>query len=146
MVDFKKEAHKRAVQRWRLKNPDKVLAMRRRYRLKNRIAIREADHKYRLEHLNKRREASLVSYFKHHKKRRMSQSEYGKKHRDEHRERYAEKNRVRNIVNGAIRYGKLKRQPCWCGEVGQAHHTDYTKPYQVVWLCRKHHAECHRKY
>lgn len=27
----------------------------------------------------------------------------------------------------------------------QAHHEDYTKPFDVVWLCTKHHAERHRE-
>lgn len=41
----------------------------------------------------------------------------------------------------------LDRQPCSeCGaEPADAHHPDYTKPLEVVWLCRKHHGEAHRK-
>lgn len=31
-----------------------------------------------------------------------------------------------------------------CGEKAQMHHTDYSKPLQVTWLCRKHHLELHR--
>lgn len=49
--------------------------------------------------------------------------------------------KARNKVSNALRSGKLKRQPCSeCGdERSQAHHTDYRKPLQVKWLCRKHH-------
>jgi hypothetical protein len=50
----------------------------------------------------------------------------------------------------AIRKGEIERQPCqWPGcTVGadqtQAHHTDYSKPLDVMWVCRKHHAHIHR--
>ncbi len=44
----------------------------------------------------------------------------------------------------AIRGGKLDRKPCEkCGKSAQAHHEDYTKPLEVVWLCSKHHSELH---
>lgn len=44
----------------------------------------------------------------------------------------------------AIRNGTLKRQNCFCGNPkAEAHHPDYTKPLEVVWLCKKHHEEKH---
>lgn len=55
-----------------------------------------------------------------------------------------EKNKARQIVSNAIRYGKLKKQPCEiCGEKAQAHHEDYSKPLEIKWLCFKHHRESH---
>ncbi len=30
-----------------------------------------------------------------------------------------------------------------CEEVGERHHPDYDKPYEIVWLCRKHHRAVH---
>lgn len=56
------------------------------------------------------------------------------------------KRRAHNVVNAAIRDGKLSRQPCEvCGEVrSQAHHDDYSKPLDVRWLCTTHHAEWHK--
>jgi len=52
-----------------------------------------------------------------------------------------------SIVVKAKRNGKLIQQYCIeCGnEKSQAHHEDYSKPLEVIWLCRKHHAELHRK-
>ena len=54
--------------------------------------------------------------------------------------------KAHNLVKRAIMSGKLKRMPCEvCGDVkGDAHHDDYTKPLEVRWLCRLHHAEVHK--
>lgn len=54
----------------------------------------------------------------------------------------------RNTVQKALNRGKLKRLPCQvCGHSKtEAHHNDYAKPYDITWLCRKHHCELHRKY
>ena len=48
-------------------------------------------------------------------------------------------------VHSALRMGKLTRKPCEvCGDYkSQAHHDDYTKPLDVMWLCPKHHGERH---
>lgn len=47
-------------------------------------------------------------------------------------------------VNNAIRDGRLKRQLCWvCGEKAVAHHADYDRPLDVVWLCQAHHKQAH---
>ena len=52
----------------------------------------------------------------------------------------------RAYFNVYLRRGSIKRQPCVkCGKKAQAHHPDYSKPLQVVWLCRPHHLELHRQ-
>jgi hypothetical protein len=56
------------------------------------------------------------------------------------------KNKARQIVNVQIRKGLLQRQACeidGCNGVGHAHHEDYSKPLDIVWLCRKHHEAYH---
>jgi hypothetical protein len=54
-----------------------------------------------------------------------------------------EKRKCRDLVNSAIRYGKLKREPCFCGKEADAHHEDYSKPFDIVWLCKYHHRMAH---
>ena len=47
-------------------------------------------------------------------------------------------------VGNAIRDGRLLRKPCQiCGSKAQAHHEDYSNPFEVMWLCHRHHADRH---
>lgn len=50
------------------------------------------------------------------------------------------------IATKAIRQGRLVRQPCIiCGDPeSDGHHEDYSKPLEVIWLCRGHHIRLHR--
>ena len=63
------------------------------------------------------------------------------------RKRFPEKCRARNKVSNAIRDGRLERLPCVvCGDTkSEAHHTDYSKPFDVVWLCSSHHKQEHQR-
>lgn len=56
-----------------------------------------------------------------------------------------QKARAYRIYREALRIDQLIRKPCEvCGDPhSQGHHRDYTKPLEVVWLCRKHHAREH---
>jgi hypothetical protein len=57
-----------------------------------------------------------------------------------------EKHTARQKATRAIRKGTLVRCPCEvCGSSAvEAHHCDYLKPLDVMWLCRKHHALWHQ--
>ena len=50
-------------------------------------------------------------------------------------------------VAHAIRSGELSRQPCIrCGEAKSlAHHEDYDKPLEVMWLCQPCHKQRHKE-
>lgn len=63
------------------------------------------------------------------------------------RNKFPEKFRTHRIVANEIRMGRLFKKPCKkCGSKKvQAHHSDYSKPLKVMWLCSKHHQELHRK-
>lgn len=60
-----------------------------------------------------------------------------------YRRRYPEAAKAHDIVRNAVRHGRLIKQPCHiCGSTinVHAHHEDYSKPLDVIWLCDT----CHR--
>lgn len=61
--------------------------------------------------------------------------------------RHPEKRAAHLAVRNAVETGRLLRGPCEkCGRSEtQAHHADYSKPLDVVWLCSTHHALIHRQ-
>lgn len=65
---------------------------------------------------------------------------------------WRESNKVKRaaqvIIGHEIRAGRLEAKPCQrCGATKRihAHHEDYTKPLEVMWLCRKCHGKRHRE-
>lgn len=69
--------------------------------------------------------------------------------RKRYRANYKEKCYAEGLVNEAIRNGKLKRpeacEVCKTKCKVQAHHPDYSKPLEVMWLCVSCHAKEHNK-
>lgn len=51
--------------------------------------------------------------------------------------------KARSILNTAVKFGRVVKQPCRiCGSPkSTAHHFDYSKPLEVDWLCMLHHIE-----
>lgn len=49
-------------------------------------------------------------------------------------------------LGNSVRDGKIKKKPCAvCGSCKvHAHHDDYSKPLEVIWLCQKHHRDIHK--
>ncbi|KKN08162.1 hypothetical protein LCGC14_1059390 [marine sediment metagenome] len=48
---------------------------------------------------------------------------------------------AQGAVNRGLKSGSLKKKPCEkCGKENvDAHHPNYSKPLDVIWLCRRHH-------
>lgn len=87
-----------------------------------------------------------IAHYREYERARFSDPErkadiasYSKTRRINH----PEKCKAKRLLDNAIRDGKIVRQPCErCGaSKAQAHHPDYGRPLDVVWLCFK----CHRK-
>ena len=59
------------------------------------------------------------------------------------KDRYPEKEHARRMLRYAVKSGDVVKLVCQqCQSVkSQAHHLDYSKPLDVIWLC----ALCHRK-
>lgn len=60
--------------------------------------------------------------------------------------RNPEKIYATRAVSSAVKMGRLVKQPCSCGNPrSEGHHEDYTKPLDVIWMCRQCHAAYHKK-
>jgi hypothetical protein len=77
--------------------------------------------------------------YKNDMKRRQDHNNSTKKHR----QKYPEKYKARMILGNAVRDGRLIKYPCCvCGNIkSTAHHEDYSKPLEVVWVCLLHHKQ-----
>lgn len=66
---------------------------------------------------------------------------YNRKWRNSNRK----KSYAHSVLNWAVRTGAITKRPCEvCGaEPAQAHHYDYNKPLDVLWLCHKCHVKAH---
>ena len=79
--------------------------------------------------------------------------EWAKANRESKRASYAKwkaanpiKKKASDLVNSAIKTGRMVRQPCEiCGTTKgvHGHHCDYSKPLDVMWLCPAHHTAWH---
>ena len=44
----------------------------------------------------------------------------------------------------ALLHGEIEKEFCAvCNSDAEAHHPDYDKPLEVIWLCHKHHMQMH---
>ena len=69
--------------------------------------------------------------------------------RKRYRENHAAEVKAEGMLNEALRTGRITR-PSKCSMCGkdcipQGHHWDYTKPFDVIWVCEKCHSDIHRK-
>ncbi len=57
-----------------------------------------------------------------------------------------DKANARSYANSYLRRGKIKKDNCRdCeSEKSQMHHEDYSKPLEVIWLCRECHLKLHK--
>lgn len=104
------------------------------WRLRNKEKIAAYNKKWKEAH-----PGSSALYNSHRKgKRRVYDEQYRESHRSE---RIA-----RNRVYRAVRSGRLIPLACHeCGsQISQAHHPDYSKPLEVIWLCPSHHMLLHK--
>ena len=60
------------------------------------------------------------------------------------KEKLSHKRSARSKTFTAIKNGTIKVLPCLiCGNKAEAHHHDYSRPLDVMWLCKPHHRETH---
>jgi glutamate synthase domain-containing protein 2 len=103
---------------------------------------------------NQKRLESFKKYHRNHKEKISKYNrEYIQKNREKIRElsrRYPERLKARELTRQAIRSGRLVRPKicsiCDAERKIQAHHVDYSKPLEIMWLCVDCHKKQHLKY
>ena len=108
------------------------------------------------EYQRRRREGASLTRPKDWKKKTQDMAAYQKAWRNANKgymnkkkaewyKKNPERSKVKDAVRYALKTGKLIKLPCFiCGEMNvQGHHPDYSRPLDVVWLCKEHHMEIH---
>ena len=128
---------KARISRSKYYKTEKSKNRKRRFYLKNKEKILKENKAWYLKNIEKFR-----SY-----RRKWAKSEKGKLSAIRYSLKNREKRLAKDIVNNALRSGKLKKNSCLiCGnKKSQGHHPDYSNPLKVIWLCKKHHTEEHMK-
>ena len=93
------------------------------------------------------RMATAARWYRNHKKSRLEyikkwrDSDIGKEYRRKEYQRNIVKHKARIELRKAVKSGLIIKRPCViCGiDKTEAHHEDYSKPLQVIWLCRNDH-------
>lgn len=85
---------------------------------------------------------------------RYQKTDAGKESLNKSRRKWLEENSdkraAHTILNNAVRDGRVNKPDC-CSrchaqpERIDGHHADYTKPLDVIWLCRQCHVDIHRE-
>jgi len=131
---------------WRRKNPDKLKEIAERSRQK------ESNKERKREYTRKRYEENPDKENKRIKEWKKNNEVYLSKQRE-----YQLKRRIKDFkkynavdkLNNKIRKGEIVRPTkcsrCQAEGIIEGHHYDYDKPLDVIWLCRKCHAEEHKE-
>lgn len=120
------------ARRWREKHPDKARAVAASWAKENPARVKEIEQKRREKRTAEKAAAQRERY---------ANFDWRAKALEEGRREGA-----RQTVKWAMRFGILEKEPCChCGLEAEAHHEDYDKPLDVVWLCRAHHGARHRE-
>ena len=122
----------------KLRTPEQIKQYQREYYLKNKNKFKEYDRKARLKNPAKNTEAI--------KRWRAADPERAKARRRKDQKMFIERHPQKIKAHAAVSQAKLVPQPCEiCGyPKTEAHHSDYTKPLEVNWLCVPHHNAWHR--
>jgi len=126
-----KQKQLEVMRKWRERNPNYF----REWRERNPNYFKEYD---------KLHSRDRIEYFRKYYRQKFGLNKNKEKHDSEY---YYLRKKANQIIFVELRAGRMKRLPCSvCGcEKSEAHHPNYSKPLEVIWLCKKHHEKEHHK-
>ena len=130
--------HRDYMRQWSRNNREQLLDRLRRDRKTNPEKYRDWDRK-RYERDKEKRNARSIRWAE-------SNPQKVRAHKTKWRASNAEKTVAQKKLGNALRDKRIQRQPClMCRSLKvHGHHPDYSKPFDVVWLCSHHHGFVHR--
>ena len=154
--ECKKCHKKRTMNNYRI-NAEEKKAQQRAYYRSNTEKIKAQQRVYNQSHVDKIRARQRVYRQAHLEEGNAYKREWRRKNPERSCEiskasqrRYPEKHKAREALHWATRSGRVtKPNTCsQCGTTGriEGHHEDYTKPFDVQWLCSRCNANVHRVY
>lgn len=143
---------------WQKKNPEAANAVKKAYKERNRDSYLAQQREYAMDRYRKNIHANLKENETDHVKK--SKRKYYEKNRVKINarllKRYHSSQEVKDKmvahrkVAWAVKTGKLvspkQCENCLEERKLDAHHDDYSKPLEVIWICRKCHRREHSKY
>jgi hypothetical protein len=133
----KKCRYQKTGKRYYLENKEKCHANASKWAKENRISINER--------VRKDYNVNPGKYLGRNKGNRENIQEQNRKYREKHREKI----NAQNVLRDHVKRGNIIK-PSSCSICNsthwiEAHHADYTKPLEVVWVCKKCHVAIHKR-
>ena len=134
--DFYKCSSRKDGLQTRCKNCDRLVSKKKRLSPQ----YKKTDRQWRLNNSESIKEYQKVWQ----KNNKIKVAKYQKTYRAKNRQKF----NARMLLYKYVAKGKIIRGRCAICNSGksiEAHHEDYSKPLEVVWLCKIHHNEIHRR-
>lgn len=154
-----KQCKREKIKERESKDPEKYKEKERLRNLKRNDTIERK--KWRQQHQEKNREIISIKAREYYSKNKENLYKKAKEWREKNLEKYEkslkihkennlEKVRARKILNYHVNVGNMTK-PIFCSNCQEktkieAHHENYLKPLDIIWLCRQCHKLIHRKY
>lgn len=87
-------------------------------------------------------------YYQQYEKNRVNlqhRKDLAKRVTKEYRQNFTKQYKANSALNYAVKSNKIEKLPCIvCGSLEVvAHHPDYDRPLDVIWMCHQHHKQTH---
>lgn len=146
---LRKELNNETHRKWYAKNNKKVIESVCKYAKENREKVNERHRKWWAENGYRYTEIRKERFEKRTEEQKERKIQYDIQYRKIYCSNNPEKEKARRMLSYYIKHGYMER-PTICSKCGEnkfieAHHEDYSKPLDVIWLCKGCHVKLHKE-